>query len=207
MARVALLSGGKDSLYAATRYWPPDYGLLLVYDSPLPNPHLENLGKTVETLLLAGIKVVVAKLPRGREYAETVRVLKSLGTDTLVAGDVYIEDHLKYWERVAGEAGAELREPLWGMDPRELLYRIVEEGFEALVIGVRNELLPWLGRVLGRETVEAFAEYVEDKGFDPLGERGEYHTLVLESPVHASRLTPRTVEVKASENYWLLKLV
>ena len=191
--RVALLSGGKDSLYAASRLWPPDVGLVLVYEFPEPSPHLLNLGATLSTLGLTGIPVVVARLPRGREPQETVRVLRLLGATEIIAGDVFVEDHLRYMERIAGEAGAVLREPLWGMDTLELLHKIVEWGVEALVTGVRGVPRRILGMRLDRETVWALEEEARRHGFDPLGENGEYHTLVLNSPLHSEPLTYRVL--------------
>ena len=41
-----------------------------------------------------------------------MKLLQRLGADEIVAGDVYVEDHLRYMESVAAEAGARLREPL-----------------------------------------------------------------------------------------------
>jgi len=190
--RVALLSGGKDSLYAASRHWPPDVGLVLVYRFPEPSPHLANLGASIETLTLTGVPVVVARLPPGGGFEETVRVLRLLGATELVAGDVFVEDHLRYMERVAGEAGAKLREPLWGMDTLELLYKIVEYGIESLVIGVRGLPRSLLGLRLSRATVDLVAEEARRLGADPLGENGEYHTLVLDSPLHSRPLRVRT---------------
>lgn len=189
--RVALLSGGKDSLYAASRYWPPDFGLMLVYQFPEPSPHLLNLGASLATLGLTGIPVVVARLPRGREPQETVRVLRMLGATEVIAGDVYVEDHLRYMERIAGEAGATLREPLWGMDTLELLHEIVEWGVETLVTGVRGIPEKLLGMKLDRGSVWVLEEEAKRHGFDPLGENGEYHTLVLNSPLHSEPLTYR----------------
>ena len=186
--RVALLSGGKDSLYAAMHYWPPDVGLVLHYKFPEPNPHLENLGKTVETITLTGVPVVVARLPKGREFETTASLLKKLGARELVAGDVYIEDHLRYMERLADTVGAKLREPLWGLDPEELVYKMVETGIKALVIGVRGEARRILGMELNPATVDSLVEEARRGGWDPLGEKGEYHTIVLESPVHFERL-------------------
>lgn len=205
--RVAMLSGGKDSLYAAMHYWPPDYGLVLVYEFPTPSPHLVNIGVTVETLTLTGIPVVVARLRRGREREETVRILRSLGASEVVAGDVYIEDHLRYMERVASEAGATLREPLWGRDPEELVFEIFSRGFKALVIGVHSGLLQWLGEKLDSGNIASFVEDAKGKGLDPLGEHGEYHTLVLESPVHQEPLPdPVRVDVEAHGDTWILRL-
>ena len=198
MTRVALLSGGKDSYYAAYRAWPIDMGLVLVYEFPRPSPHLLNLGKTVETLLMMGIPITVARLSRGREFEETVNILRRLGADTIVAGDVYVEEHLRYMERLAGEAGARLLEPLWGMDTTELLYEEIRAGIKPLIIGGRPELGEWIGTVLGPSNVDRFVDSARRLGIDPLGERGEYHTLVIGGPLHRGELR---FSVLAGEDY------
>ncbi len=185
---MALLSGGKDSFYAAMLRWPPDVGLVLVYEFPEPSPHLANLGKSVETLTLAGIPVLVARLPRGREKEATVKVLRLLGASEVVAGDVYIEDHLRYMEEVASEAGATLHEPLWGEDPAELLHRIVEAGIKPVVIGVRGAPEDLLGAEITADNVDELVDRARRGGWDPLGERGEYHTIVKHSPLHLREL-------------------
>jgi diphthamide synthase (EF-2-diphthine--ammonia ligase) len=57
---VAFLSGGKDSYYAVYKSGLTiDLGLVFVYEFPRPNPHTLNLGKTIETLLLAKIPTIV----------------------------------------------------------------------------------------------------------------------------------------------------
>jgi uncharacterized protein (TIGR00290 family) len=204
--RVALASGGKDSVYAMLRAWPVDLALVLVYEFPRPSPHLVNLGKTVETLLMTGVPVVVVRLTRGREREGTVAALRMVGATEVVAGDVYVEEHLRYLESVAAEAGASLLEPLWGEDPEELLHREVEDGVETLVVGCTTQLAPWLGRVLDKRSVHDFSKYCRGVGMDPLGEHGEYHTLVLSSPLHRSRLTYRVVGNEVYGEYLILRV-
>ena len=205
--RVALLSGGKDSMYAAYRAWPVDLGLMLVYDAPRPSPHLLNLGKSVETIISLGIPLVAVRLDKGRERGETVSLLRRLGADEVVAGDVFIEDHLKYMESVAGEAGASLREPLWGMDTLELAYRIYGEGFRTLVIGGVEGLGGWVGRILDSGNIGLFVDDAGRIGADPLGENGEYHTLVLESPLHRREVSYRVVDKSVLQGYVVLRVV
>ncbi|MEM0028746.1 MAG: ATPase [Ignisphaera sp.] len=205
---VAFLSGGKDSYYAIYRSGiQVDIGLVLVYDFPRPSPHLVNLGKTVETILLMGIPVAVVKLGKGREFVETVGFLRSLGVDTIIAGDVYIEDHLRYMENIAKEVGAALVEPLWGMDPEDLLYKEIEDGLKPMVIGCVNGLGKWLGVVLDRDNVYAFAENAKSIGVDPLGEKGEYHTIVLSGPLHKASLSYKIVDVENYDGYKILRLI
>jgi len=204
--RVSFLSGGKDSLYAMMLSGGADAGLMLSYEFPRPSPHLLNLGKSVETILLTGIPVIAVKLTKGREREETVRLLKLLGASRITAGDVYIEDHLKYMESIANEVGAQLEEPLWGMDPLEVLYREVEAGIEAAFIGSLEGLKQWLGKILDRSSAGEFAEDAKRAGFDPLGERGEYHTLVVSSPMHRSRLSYSVLGVEDYGGYSILRV-
>ncbi len=205
--KIALFSGGKDSFYASVKGGPIDAYLLLVYEFPDPSPHLVNIGLSVMTGLLAGKPVIVKKLRRGREFVETVEFLRSINASTIVAGDVYVEDHLRYMENVASEAGAELREPLWGMDPWEVLAEEMSYGLEARIIGVIHGLEKILGEKLSAETYEKIADTIEGKGYDVLGEKGEYHTLVEYSPDHMSRLNYRVAGVRETRRGRLLELV
>lgn len=207
MTVVALLSGGKESFYAAMLEYPIDYALFLVYEFPRPNPHLVNLGKSIETMLSAGFRVLAAKLRRGRERSSTVEILRGLGADTIVAGDVYVEDHLKYMEGIASEAGAKLREPLWGRDPEDLLREEIEAGLVPLIIGSDERLRRWIGREITVSNLDEFIAYARSRNLDPLGENGEYHTLVVRSPLHAGDLNYRALDIEVHDNYYILRLV
>ena len=205
--KIALFSGGKDSLYASIKGGPVDAYLVLVYEFPDPSPHLVNLGLSVMTGLLTGRPVLVKKLMRGREFYETVEFLKAIGTNTIVAGDVYVEDHLEYMERVAKESGASLREPLWGMDPWDVLVEEMNHGLEARIIGVLRGLEGLLGEKLSAKTYEKIADILSKKGYDVLGERGEYHTLVEYSPIHEARLRYRVAGSRETRRGRILELV
>jgi len=183
--RVAMFSGGKDGLRAAQLSWPVDVFLFLVYDFPEPSPHIENLSASSAVAESVGVPMVVARLDRGREFAQTAALLRRLSTDVLIAGDVFVEDHLKYMESLAREAGCSLREPLWGMDTLDILMKDVEEGYRMKVLGARGrELRKAVGSVIDKGNVDWFLGLARADGADPLGERGEYHTAVVRSPLH-----------------------
>ncbi|MEM0044313.1 MAG: hypothetical protein QXJ51_05995 [Sulfolobales archaeon] len=205
--RIALVSGGKDSYYAVYKYGSIDIALILFYEFPRPSPHLINLGKSVESMLLAGIPVVVARARRGREPADTIEILRLLNATTIIAGDVYIEDHLKYMENISREVGARLVEPLWGLEPAELLRKEIEDGIEPLIIGSDERVVEWIGRVLDRDNIDLFIESARTRDFDPLGERGEYHTIVVNGPMHRSRLEYKIAGVERFNGYSVLRLI
>ncbi|MEN3057401.1 MAG: ATP pyrophosphatase, partial [Candidatus Methanosuratincola petrocarbonis] len=51
----------------------------------------------------------------------------------------------------------------------------------------------WLGFTLSRENLDDFLEGIGNA--DPLGENGEYHTLVLDCPLYSRRLELRSSTV------------
>ncbi len=182
---MAMFSGGKDGLRAAQLSWPVDVFLFLVYDFPEPSPHIENLSATAAAAESIGVPLLVLRLDKGREFAQTAAALRRLSADVLVAGDVFVEDHLKYMDSLAREAGASLREPLWGMDTLDILMRDIEEGYRFRVLGARTRgLRTSVGKVIGKDNIDWFLSLAKGDGADPLGENGEYHTVVVESPLH-----------------------
>ncbi len=205
--RIALVSGGKDSIYAALLYGDIDLGVIFVYEFPRPSPHTLNIGKSIETLLLMGIPSMVVKLNKGKEKIETIEVLKKLGAEVIVAGDVYIDDHLKYMQTIADGVGAKLVEPLWGLDPIEVLYKEIEYGITTLFIGGVASLSSWIGKELSISNVDEFIKYAKDIGIDPLGERGEYHTLVTYTPKHVQRLRYEVVRIEMFGDYLIARVI
>jgi len=205
--KVLFSSGGKESFYALMEMGRVDLVLTFSYEFPRPSPHLVNIGKLVETHLKAGVPVLIKHLRKGHEKEETVELIKKLGASEIVAGDVYVEDHLKYMEEVARNAGVTLIEPLWGEDPEELLYKEFERGLRALVIGCKKGLERWLGVEVDRDNVTELAESCKAIDMDPLGERGEYHTVVINSPLHKEEVKYQKVSVESHGDYYILRVI
>lgn len=75
---------------------------------------------------------------------------------------------------VCAEVGTEAVLPLWHRDRRTVTDRLLAAGFEAVIVAVRDEVLPpsLLGRTLDADVL---AE-IEEAGADACGENGEFHT-------------------------------
>ena len=204
--RIALFSGGKESYYASIIGGPVDAYVMFIYEFPEPSPHIVNMGLSVMTGILTGKPVFVKKLTKGKEFDESVKFLRGLGVTSITAGDVCIEEHLKYMERLAKEVGAELKEPLWAMNSEEVLIKEVEYGIEALIIGIVRNLSNYLGFVINKENYETMLSVFKQNNYDVIGERGEYHTLVLNSPNHIKRLNYEIVGKLLTSRNVILKL-
>uniref|UniRef100_UPI00261BC22C PAB0415 family putative ATP pyrophosphatase n=1 Tax=Thermococcus sp. TaxID=35749 RepID=UPI00261BC22C len=126
----------------------------------------------------------------------------SLEVDYLIAGDVLLEDHLRWIERLAEEAGVKPLEPLWGRNTRKLAEEILKAGFEYAIIAVNREKLgkEWLGYTFRSVAdLELFLE--RNPGVDPVGEFAEFHTVVLASPLFEGRFALEIISTEESERY------
>ncbi len=139
-----------------------------------------------------------------RDFKAAVGGMVPLGIKGMVFGDIYLQEHLDWVQRVCSEIGIEAVEPLWGRDTGELYSSFVEAGFEAVIIGAKAELIEshWLGKKLDR----AFADYTKARGIDPCGEKGEYHTLVTAGPIFRRRIAIGQSELQSRDGYWLLDI-
>lgn len=193
---ASLFSGGKDSLYAF--YLAEKQGIkvehliCLIPGFPSPSPHAENIDSL--KILAESMKKSLTVVDPHEGKEELVEVLKSLDVDTLVAGDIFLEEHVSWLEKVCSRAGTHLFEPLFGMGTLDLFHEILDIGFKAVIIGIDVRYLreKWLGFTLSTETASTFLS--ETKDVDPLGENGEYHTIVIDCPLY-----PKPFRVKSSE--------
>jgi diphthine-ammonia ligase len=200
MRAAGLFSGGKDSLYAI--YLALKQGVIveqlvsLVPNLPIPSPHAENLESLKILAESMEKKLTIVEFSKER-FIET---LKSLKVDALVAGDIFVESHLTYLQDVCSKVGLKLLEPIYGRDTLELFHEIFNLGFKALITGVDLKFLgdEWLGFTISKETGTTFLSKIGD--VDPLGENGEFHTLVLECPLYAKSFKVKSVERKVEKD-------
>jgi len=115
-------------------------------------------------------------------FREGVGALRERGMTHMVFGDVHLDEHREWVERVCGELGVIAVEPLWGDDPVALLHEFVDAGFRALVVSAMAEHFgpEFLGRMVDHALIDGL---VARGDIDPCGENGEYHTFVFDGPI------------------------
>jgi diphthine-ammonia ligase len=201
MKAVGLFSGGKDSLYAIhlieKQGVTVDHLLTLIPNLPWPSPHAENMEALKILAESMGKRLTIVDFKREGAFVEA---LKSLEVDALVAGDILVEAHVSGLQDVCSKVGLELLEPLYRRDTSEIFHEIFSLGFKALITGVNLKYLSeeWLGFIISKETGAAFLSKIGS--VDPLGENGEFHTLVLECPLYAKSFKVKSVERKAAKD-------
>lgn len=139
-----------------------------------------------------------------QDFKTAVRGLLPTGVGGMIFGDIYLDVHKEWVERVCGEIGIEAREPLWGRPTAELLDTFIELGFEAVIVGVNSKHMDekWVGRFVD----SSFRDYLHSNNIDPCGENGEYHTVVINGPLFARKLSLVTGGVISKNEYRLLDI-
>jgi diphthine-ammonia ligase len=195
MNAVALFSGGKDSLYAT--YLAEKQGvtishlITLLPTLPQPSPHAKN----IEALKLIAEStrkhLTVVDFRKETAFIET---LENLEVDAIVAGDIYVEPHRRGLEDVCAKTGLKLLEPVYGRDTSELFHEIFNSGWTALITGVNLDRMEekFLGYSINKDTSADFLSQIGTA--DPLGENGEFHTLVLECPLYPKSFKTKSMQ-------------
>jgi len=137
-----------------------------------------------------------------QEFKEAVRSLSRNGIRGMVFGDIYLEEHKAWVERVCGELEIEAVEPLWGRNSEEVLSDFIDAGFEAVIVSAQSKFIgeEWIGRQVDKD----FIEYLKDKNIDVCGENGEYHTLVINGPIFDKRIEIIESRTINRDGYWFL---
>jgi uncharacterized protein (TIGR00290 family) len=138
-------------------------------------------------------------------FAGALERVKADGITHVIFGDILFDEHRAWAEKMCGDAGLTAVEPLFGSSTTDLFKEWTASGADAVIVTARAEHLDesWLGRPLRIEMLDEF----ERLGVDPCGERGEYHTVVTNSPLFRSPIAvTRNGRVERS-GCWALDLV
>lgn len=204
---VVSLSGGKDSVYAL--YSALKEGLNvkhLMFIETGGKAHLENK-RMIELISQAtGIPAVIV----GKKPQDVGKALHKLGADLLVSGVTTTPEHLDYYREILDPIGVKQYAPLFGKDPLVGLAEMQQLGFHCLVIEVDTALganKDWLGKEIDKAILEEIRNRVAEKKINPIGEWGEYHTLVVDCPIYKKRIAVEKAktEWKKTKGYYIIK--
>ncbi len=206
-------SGGKDSCLAC--YRAVNQGLKVRY---LLNMITEDgkrawtHGQSTEVLQVQsqaiGIPLVqrrTAMADYETEFNSVLLALKQEGVEGGVFGDIDLEEHRQWVEKVCGEVDVTPYLPLWGQAQAKILRDFIDLGFEAIVVVAKADLFgeDWLGRRVDLD----FLSYLQANDIQLCGEAGEYHTFVADGPLFNQRIEILETNKVLREGRWFLEIL
>lgn len=210
---ISSWSGGKDSCFAFYQALAKGYRV----------SHLVNfISKKYHRVRFHGTEAKLIQLQAGAigipllqketkdddyepAFKKAVKSLLPNGITGMIFGDIYIQGHREWVERICGELGIKALEPLWGQDPERILREFINAGFEAIVISANANLMDkkWVGQRLDKK----FLKYLKDHKIDRCGEQGEYHTLVINGPIFKKKIKIIKSKPILRDGYWFLDTI
>lgn len=111
--------------------------------------------------------------------SNAVAAARASGVDTMVFGDLFLEDVRRYREESLAGSGLTPLFPLWQRPTGEVAQDLLTLGVRALITCVDPEQAPReiAGRWYDGELLSSLPPHV-----DPCGENGEFHTFVVDGP-------------------------
>ena len=142
------------------------------------------------------------------EYeAKFIAALTSLketyGVTTAVFGDIDLQAHKDWEEKVCSATGLTASLPLWQQNRKILVQQMLEAGIETMIVSCNDQMGEhYLGKILTME----LAWELDTMGIDMCGENGEFHTLVLNCPMFKNKIDVQVVEKVKHDKYWFCVL-
>ncbi|HEX9667400.1 MAG TPA: ATP-binding protein [Thermodesulfobacteriota bacterium] len=109
------------------------------------------------------------------KFSEVVLEYKKMGINSVVFGDIFLQDIRRYREDFLSGIGMRGLFPIWGKNSIELANTFITLGFKAVITCIDTEALD--KSFAGREYDEKFLSDLP-AGVDPCGENGEFHSFV-----------------------------
>lgn len=209
-------SGGKDSVLALDRLRRDErwnvVGLLTMVTAGDGRVSMHGVPQELIRQQAAGLnlELVLAEVPpwpsNGQYELAFERGLdrfQSLGVRTIAFGDLFLADIRRYREDFCARRELRAVFPLWGSDTAALAGEIVDSGHRAVVCCADARQLT--ADFVGCGYDAAFLRRLPP-GIDLCGERGEFHTLVIEGPGWKTNVEARVGATSRVDHFWYAEL-
>ena len=197
----ALISTGKDSLYALYRLMNKGYDIVCLITIVSENQHSYMFHtptiELAETQAKAmGIPLIKMKTS-GRKEEELKdlekaiqKAIKRYKINGICTGALFSEYQKKRIDDICKRLGIKHYAPLWHMDQRNEMISLLKDGFKIIFTTVAAEGLDdsWLGRLITEEDIDELVRLHKRYNLNIAGEGGEYESLVLDAPMFKKRI-------------------
>jgi len=181
-------SGGKDSCLALHRASQNGFEithLLTMFDETGERSRSHSVSREMMRAQAGaiGLKLVMPSASwqnYERVFVEELKRFKAQNIEAAIFGDIDLQAHRDWEEKVCAAAKIEAVLPLWNQNRLDLVNEFIGEGFRSVVICVNEKFLPkeFCGRIFDERFVKDLPE-----GVDACGENGEFHTFVFDGKI------------------------
>ena len=192
-----LWTGGKDSCLALYEAHLAGYQIKDLITLVPPNPNFIAHPISFMKLQSEALQIPHLTCEITRPYKENyIKAFKNLKEkyfiDTLITGDIdEIEGHSNLAKECAEETNLDIFFPLWKKDRKEIMNKFFEYNFQWIFSLVKQPHFTneWVGRNFNETAYNDLLALENKNGIDICGEKGEYHSLVLDSILFSKKIS------------------
>jgi uncharacterized protein (TIGR00290 family) len=191
-------SGGKDSTFALYKMLKANNyqieSLLTTITEGVNRISIHGVRESLLEKQAAGLNIPLKKMyiPQNssnevyqQRMEEQLIELKNQGIETVIFGDILLEDVRAYREELIEKQKMKAIFPLWGQSTDGLIKEFLSLGFKTITTCIDTERLS--NKFLGREIDELFIKELPEN-VDPCGENGEFHTFTFSGPIFKQKI-------------------
>lgn len=204
----ALISGGKDSLFAAYLMQKQNHKIKCVITIESENPnsymfHTPNISMTSLQAQAMGLPLIKAKTKGEKEkelndLSDAIKKAKEeQKIEGIITGALYSQYQRKRIESLCEKLGLEVFSPLWQIEQEKEMRQLLREGFSIIISSIACYGLDksWLGRILTEKDIDRLLQLNKKYGINISGEGGEFESLVLDCPMFSKKIQIKNKEI------------
>lgn len=214
MRLATLVSGGKDSIYAAyTASKENEVVCIITFKSKradsymfhIPNVELVKLQAKSMSLPLIFVESSGIKEKELKDIKNALSTaIKKYKIQGAVSGALASSYQKERIDKICLDLGIKSIAPLWHIDPKKYLRELINHNFKVIIAGVAADGLT--KDFLGDEINGNFIKKIEKLNIHAGGEGGEYESLVLDCPLFKKKLKIKKAKIEM-ENKCTGKLI
>jgi len=153
-----------------------------------------------------GIPVVQYPVPADMKEYESrfkkavTKLKQKYNAEGMVFGDIYLDEHKEWVERVCNEIGIIPVEPLWNLPVISIINEFISTGFKSVIVSGKADLFDktFMGRIIDFDLVNE----LKSRNICVCGENGEFHSFVIDGPIFNKKIEILESEPVLKEGFW-----
>ena len=214
MRLAALISGGKDSIYAAYKASKDNEVVCIItfkskradsYMFHIPNVHLVELqanSMNIPSIYAESSGIKEKELKDIKKALQNA--IKKYKIEGVVSGALASNYQKGRIDKICMDLGIKSIAPLWHIEPKKYLQELIKHNFNIIIVGIAADGLT--KDFLGSEIDNNFIKKIEKLNIHAGGEGGEYESLVLDCPLFQKKLKIKKSKIEM-ENKCTGKLI
>lgn len=215
MKLAALISGGKDSIFAIYRALQEGHEITDLVTIKPDNVdsymfHSANIHLTEMIGEACGIPLTVqiSKGEKEKELDDLKTALCRVKVDGVAVGAIESGYQAQRVQRICDDLGIKMYAPLWHQDHEKLLLEMVGcMDIRMVKVAAAGLDETWLGRRFDEKMVRELKALNKKYRIHIMGEGGEYETLVLDAPFYKKRINLLSTEKIWMGDHGIMKVI